>query len=184
MLQTLEGIQNGLRLPVTTPLEEVEAAAAAEDVLVLEFDAFRDGRGFSLAAVLRERGYRGQLIAAGKLLPDQARHLRRSGFDAVELAPGADRAVWARMDRAFDAASQPAVDPDPAIWRRRRAAANDRDLDALAERLNRETAGKDASCVAIRRKLATPWPRGRAGPRPRPVSRPPRSCWSTASTWT
>jgi phosphoadenosine phosphosulfate reductase len=63
----------------------------------------------------------------------------------VELAPGADRAVWARMDRAFDAAYQPAVDPDPAIWRRRRAAANDRDLDALAERLNRETAGKGAA---------------------------------------
>ena len=56
MLQTLEGIQNGLRLPVTTPLEEVEAAAAIEEVLVLEFDAFRDGRGFSLATVLRERG--------------------------------------------------------------------------------------------------------------------------------
>lgn len=145
MLQTLEGIQNGLRLSVTTPLEEVEAAAAAEDVLVLEFDAFRDGRGFSLAAVLRERGYRGQLIAAGKVLPDQARHLRRSGFDAVELAPGADRAAWARMDQAFSAAYQPAVDPDPSIWRRRRAAANDRDLDALAERLNRETAGKGAA---------------------------------------
>lgn len=47
MLQTLDGIQNGLRLSVTTPLEEVEAAAANEDVLVLEFDAFRDGRGFS-----------------------------------------------------------------------------------------------------------------------------------------
>ncbi|EHN77321.1 hypothetical protein SMCF_3153, partial [Streptomyces coelicoflavus ZG0656] len=51
MLQTLEGVQNGPRLSVTTPLEEVEAAAAATDVLVLEFDAFRDGRGFSLAAV-------------------------------------------------------------------------------------------------------------------------------------
>ena len=44
MLQTLEGIQNGPRLSVTTPLDEVEAAAAATDVLVMEFDAFRDGR--------------------------------------------------------------------------------------------------------------------------------------------
>ena len=42
-MQRLEGIQNGLRLSVTTPLEEVEAAAASEDTLVLEFDAFRDG---------------------------------------------------------------------------------------------------------------------------------------------
>jgi phosphoadenosine phosphosulfate reductase len=144
MLQTLEGIQNGLRLSVTTPLEEVEAAAAHEDVLVLEFDAFRDGRGFSLAAVLRERGYAGRLIAAGKVLPDQARHLRRSGFDAVELAPGADADVWGRMDQAFSGAYQPAVDSAPTIWRRRRAASNDHDLEALAERLNRETEGKTA----------------------------------------
>lgn len=145
MLQTLEGIQNGLRLSVTTPLDEVEAAAETEDVLVLEFEAFRDGRGFSLAAVLRERGYAGRLIAAGKVLPDQARHLRRSGFDAVELAPGADTAAWARMDQAFSAAYQPATDAAPTIWQRRRAASNDRDLEALAERLNREVEGKSAS---------------------------------------
>ena len=103
-MQRLEGIQNGLRLSVTTPLEEVETAAASEDTLVLEFDAFRDGRGFSLAAVLRGQGYRGRLIAAGKVLPDQARHLRRCGFDAVELAPGADSAPWRRMDQVFSAA--------------------------------------------------------------------------------
>jgi phosphoadenosine phosphosulfate reductase len=144
-MQRLEGIQNGLRLSVTTPLEAVEAAAANEDVLVLEFDAFRDGRGFSLAAVLRERGYAGRLIAAGKVLPDQARHLRRSGFDAVELQPGEDTAAWDRMDQVFSGAYQPAVDAAPTIWQRRRAAANDRDLEALAERLNRETEGKDAS---------------------------------------
>ncbi|PZU00578.1 MAG: phosphoadenylyl-sulfate reductase [Brevundimonas sp.] len=145
MLQTLEGRQNGLRLSVATPVDEVEAAAADEDVLVLEFDAFRDGRGFSLAAILRERGYAGRLIAAGKLLPDQARHLRRSGFDGVELGEGADAAAWARMDQAFSAAYQPAADPAPTIWRRRRAASNDPDLKALADRLNRETEGKDAS---------------------------------------
>ena len=64
----------------------------------------------------------GRLIAAGKLLPDQARHLRRSGFDAVELALGADAAAWARMDQAFSAVYQPATDAAPTIWRRRHAA--------------------------------------------------------------
>lgn len=147
MLQLLEGVQNGPRLPVTTPLEEVETAAAEHDGLVLEFGFFRDGRGFSLAAVLRERGYAGRLTAAGKVLPDQARHLRRSGFDAVELAPGADRAAWERMDAAFSASYQPAVDPDAPVWRRRQSAAPARDLDALAERLNREVEGKDAVAI-------------------------------------
>jgi phosphoadenosine phosphosulfate reductase len=121
-LQLLESVQNGPRLSVTTPLEEVEATAATTEVLVLEFDAFRDGRGFSLASILRERGYQGRLIAAGKVLPDQARHLRRTGFDAVELNPGADLATWTRMDTAFSAACQDAVDPAPTIWQRRAAA--------------------------------------------------------------
>jgi phosphoadenylyl-sulfate reductase (thioredoxin) len=160
-LQLLESVQNGPRLSVTTPLEEVESVAAATDVLVLEFDAFRDGRGFSLASVLRERGYAGRLIAAGKVLPDQARHLRRAGFDAVELAPGADLATWTRMDTAFDAAYQDAVDPALTIWQRRAAARTatpppapkddapqtEAELQSLADRLNTELAGADAATI-------------------------------------
>jgi phosphoadenosine phosphosulfate reductase len=162
-LQLLESVQNGPRLSVTAPLDEVEAAAAATDVLVLEFDAFRDGRGFSLASVLRERGYTGRLIAAGKVLPDQARHLRRTGFDAVELNSGADLATWTRMDGAFSAAYQDAVDPAPTIWQRRAAARavtppteprptddtpkTEADLEALADRLNAQLAGADAATI-------------------------------------
>lgn len=146
MLQLLDGVHNGPRLSVATPLEEVEAAAAETDALVLEFDAFRDGRGFSLAAVLRERGFAGRLIAAGKVLPDQARHLRRTGFDAVELAQEADRAAWTRMGEAFSGVYQPATDATQTIWQRRRAA-NDHDLEALADRLNRQVAGQDAAAV-------------------------------------
>ena len=150
-MQLLDEAEIGLRLPVTTPLEEVEAAAADADRLILEFDAFRDGRGFSLASILRERGYTGRLIAAGHVLPDQARHLRRSGFDAVELAPGSDIETWKRMDTAFDAAYQPAEDKAQTIWQRRAAARTaapapatpskpDGDLQALADRLNAQVA--------------------------------------------
>jgi len=152
-LQLLESVQNGPRLNVTTLLDEVEAAAAGTDVLVLEFDAFRDGRGFSLASVLRERGYTGRLIAAGKLLPDQARHLRRSGFDAVELSPGADLATWRRMDDAFDSSYQPAIDPAPTIWQRRTAARAatppkpEGDLQILADRLNAQVVGAEAGAI-------------------------------------
>lgn len=171
-LQLLESVQNGPRLNVTTPLEEVEAAAATTDALVLEFDAFRDGRGFSLAAILRERGYKGRLIAAGHLLPDQARHLRRTGFDAVELNPGADLETWRRMDQAFTTPAQPAVDPTQTLWQRRAAARSgaptppsgpiqgpaptrptssdkpsDAKLEAIADRLNAQYA--DAGAAAI-----------------------------------
>lgn len=144
-MQWLDTAPEGARLPVTTPLEEVEAAARDAGVLVLEFDAFRDGRGFSLAAVLRERGYRGRLIAEGRLIPDQARHLRRSGFDGVVLGPGADIEAWRRMDAAFSATYQPVEEDAAPIWRRRTLARET--PEAVVKRLNRETRGGDAEAI-------------------------------------
>lgn len=144
-MQWLDAAPEGVRLPVTTPLEEVEAAARDAGVLVLEFDAFRDGRGFSLAAVLRERGYRGRLIAEGRLIPDQARHLRRSGFDGVVLGAGADVEAWRRMDAAFSATYQPVEDDAVPIWRRRTLARQA--PQTLVERLNRATQGGDAEDI-------------------------------------
>ena len=89
--------------------------------LTIRFGAFRDGRGFSLASILRERGYGGELIATGDLLPDQARHLKRSGFDAVRLNPGADPAEWRAMLAVIDTVYQPAADAAVPVWRRRAA---------------------------------------------------------------
>jgi uncharacterized protein (DUF934 family) len=47
---------------------------------------FSDGRGFTLAARLRQNGYRGHLRLAGYLLADQYAMARRSGFDDVEIS--------------------------------------------------------------------------------------------------
>lgn len=119
-MQWLDHAPEGLRLPVSSPLDEVEAALASAGTLILEFDAFRDGRGFSLASVLRERGFRGRLIADGRLIPDQARHLRRTGFDAVVIGPNADVDAWRRMDQAFSTIYQAAEDGAVPVWRRDR----------------------------------------------------------------
>lgn len=116
-----EGAGDGARVDADTPLAEVEAAAEGLGRLTIHFGAFRDGRGFSLAAVLRERGYAGELIASGDLLPDQARHLKRSGFDAVRLNPGADPAEWRAMLAVIGTVYQPAVDEAVPVWRRRAA---------------------------------------------------------------
>ena len=142
-MQLLEQAQDGVRLTVSTPEADIRAAAAANDSLILEFEAFRDGRGFSLAALLRGQGYRGRLIAAGKVLPDQVRHLRRSGFDAVELSPGADAAPWRRMDQVFSAAYQSASGEDRLVWRQRHTPAL-QDAATLAARLNTQWAEADA----------------------------------------
>ncbi len=148
-MQLLEDTAAGVRVTASTPLDAVwtGARAAEEPALVIVFEAFRDGRGFSLASTLRERGWSGRLIAAGDLLPDQARHLNRVGFDAVELAPGADPEAWRRMLGAFTTVYQPAADAAVPAWRRRTAPAAPTDLENLARRLNDRLAGADAATV-------------------------------------
>jgi len=72
--------------------------APADDVLKLEpyldrialisvaFPAFNDGRGFSHAALLRERlGYQGELRAVGDVLIDQVPLMLRTGFDSFAV---------------------------------------------------------------------------------------------------
>ena len=131
-------------IPGDTPLAEVEAAAKGANRLTIRFGAFRDGRGFSLASILRERGYGGELIAAGDLLPDQARHLKRSGFDAVRLNAGADPAEWRAMLAVIDTVYQPAADAAVPVWRRRAAVET---LEEKAARLDAQY--RDAEPEAI-----------------------------------
>lgn len=52
--------------------------------IVIEFETFMDGRGFSHARRLRELGYTGELLAAGDVLPDQWQFMERCGFTALE----------------------------------------------------------------------------------------------------
>ena len=52
----------------------------------VDFPSFADGRGFTLAALLRRAGYAGRLRARGHVLADQYAMARRSGFDEVEIS--------------------------------------------------------------------------------------------------
>ena len=52
----------------------------------IAFPGFADGRGFTLAAILRRAGYQGRLRAHGHLIADQYAMARRSGFDEVEIS--------------------------------------------------------------------------------------------------
>lgn len=154
-MRLLDPVVAGVRVVASTPLAEVEALALGETTIVVVFEAFRDGRGMSLASVLRERGFDGELIAAGDLLPDQARHLARSGFDAVELRPETDRATWLRMLNAFTTVYQPSAGGGAAAWNRRggTTGAASRDLHALAERLNRGVAQTGGPAAIVKAAL-------------------------------
>ncbi|WP_199260967.1 DUF934 domain-containing protein [Paracoccus binzhouensis] len=54
-------------------------------LIAIEFPAMTDGRGFSLARILRERGYKGRLRAVGGLIADQYAMARRVGFDEMRI---------------------------------------------------------------------------------------------------
>ncbi|WP_416884837.1 DUF934 domain-containing protein [Marinospirillum sp.] len=54
-------------------------------MIAIEFPAFRDGRGFSLARLIRRAGFQGELRARGAVLRDQFAFLESCGFNAFEL---------------------------------------------------------------------------------------------------
>jgi len=55
--------------------------------IAIDFPAFGDGRGFSLAVRLRKDfGFKGEVRAHGPVMPDQALFLLRAGFDSVDIA--------------------------------------------------------------------------------------------------
>ncbi len=55
-------------------------------VVAINFPTFMDGRGFSYARELRERGFTGELRATGHFMRDQLAYLARCGFDAFQMA--------------------------------------------------------------------------------------------------
>lgn len=75
-------------------------------VIVLPFPAFNDGRAYSIARQLREMGYRGELRAAGNVLPDQMQFMLQVGFDAFEIGERFALETWARASRQMSLAYQ------------------------------------------------------------------------------
>lgn len=67
-------------------LEGLGENCAQLELIALRFPAFKDGRAYSQARLLRERyGFKGQLRATGNILRDQLAFMERCGFDAFEL---------------------------------------------------------------------------------------------------
>jgi uncharacterized protein (DUF934 family) len=76
---------------------DAEPSAVADDVntldlISIEFPVFRDGRGYSLARIIRERmAFKGELRASGDVLRDQLYYLQRCGFNS--FATREDRCI-------------------------------------------------------------------------------------------
>ncbi len=120
--------QCGLWLAPDDELESVADAVHEVDTIAVHFPKFADGRGYSIAALLRQRhGYRGELRAFGEVLRDQFNYLTRSGFDALQPAEG--RYSDAQLDAAltsindFTEPYQASVTPSEPLFRRQNRAA-------------------------------------------------------------
>jgi uncharacterized protein (DUF934 family) len=89
----------------------------------VDFPVFRDGRGYSIGRLLRERyGYKGELRAIGDVLRDQLTFMFRCGFDAYALRADKDFDDALKAFDEFSVQYQGAVDSSP-LFRRRAAAA-------------------------------------------------------------
>jgi uncharacterized protein (DUF934 family) len=77
----------GIRLKSNEHPEAIAPDLDRFDVVALEFPAFKDGRAYSSARLLRERyRYDGEVRAVGEVLRDQLQFMLRCGFDAFEYA--------------------------------------------------------------------------------------------------
>jgi uncharacterized protein (DUF934 family) len=89
-------------------------------LIAVHFPQFGDGRGYSLARLLRERfGYRGELRAVGDVIRDNLFYLAQCGFDAFEIAAPADLEAALKSLADFSESYQTsAAQPQP-LFRRR-----------------------------------------------------------------
>lgn len=99
------------------------ADLASLALIAVRFPKFTDGRGYSIAALLRTRlGYKGELRAFGDVGRDQLFYLRRCGFDSFALAAHHDPEAALSGLEDFRHRYQGSVDDPLPLFRRRHGA--------------------------------------------------------------
>ncbi|MFC0691331.1 DUF934 domain-containing protein [Paraburkholderia humisilvae] len=94
-------------------------------LIAVDFPVFRDGRGYSIARLLRERyGYKGEIRAIGDVLRDQLRFYERCGFNAYALRADKDIHDALKAFTEFTVQYQGAFDEPRPLFRRRETAAS------------------------------------------------------------
>ncbi len=122
------GVGLGVNVPNTTDPGVLSEALPRLQLVEIAFPAFADGRGFSLARLIRRAGFKGELRASGRLLADQYAHALGCGFDTVEIpddiAERQDEPQWrAARDAHARTYQRGYVAPGSILDARRKAAA-------------------------------------------------------------
>ena len=112
------------RLGVWLDSHEQPAAIAGDfdrfALVAVNFPKFGDGRGYSIARLLRERyGYKGELRAIGEVVRDHLFSMARCGFDAFLLRDDQDPEEALTAFGDFSDSYQSTVDRPLPLFRRR-----------------------------------------------------------------
>lgn len=111
----------GLLIQSNERIEDVADDLDYFVIIAVNFPKFVDGRGYSTAALLRQRyHYQGEIRAVGDVLHDQLFYMQRVGFDSYALKDGKD-VVYALQKgfTTFGEAYQAATDQPQPYFRRR-----------------------------------------------------------------
>jgi len=110
----------GLWLDSHEEPEMLEGMIDDVPLIAVNFPKFTDGRGYSIARVLRERlGYTHELRAVGDVLLDQLQFMKRCGFDSYKLREDKDIQKAPKCLEFFSVTYQAAGDTDKPLFRRR-----------------------------------------------------------------
>jgi uncharacterized protein (DUF934 family) len=105
--------------PTDDPVALADKLGAADRIAV-HFPKFADGRGYSIATLLRKRiGFTGELRAVGDVLCDQLFYMSRVGFDALALREDQDPETALKALAQFTHSYQDSVDTPSPLFRRR-----------------------------------------------------------------
>ena len=110
----------GVIWPNNRNVAELEPHLPRLALIALVFPAFKDGRAYSQARMLRERfAFRGELRATGQVLRDQFLFLIRAGFDAFDVVKAADAQAFEETARRYSVFFQPTGDGRVTVARAR-----------------------------------------------------------------
>ncbi len=89
--EDFSGRKTGILLEPDTDVGDIREELEKVALVAINFPTFNDGRGYSLAKILRDRyGFTGEIRAVGDVMRDQLFYMQRCGFTAYEIKPGRD----------------------------------------------------------------------------------------------
>lgn len=110
----------GLLLTSSDEPESIKEDLHHFALIAVEFPTFADGRGFTIARLLRERyHFTGEIRAVGDVLQDQLFYMKRCGFDAFAIREDKDIEGALNSLNDFSDYYQAGVDQPLPLFRRR-----------------------------------------------------------------